>query len=106
MITENELNEAIAEMQGQRRPDSTTCIKLASYYTIRNEMYPKKPQEQMAQTGYSNAAPTDYTSNTEFGQLVAGRDPVEVLSIIDGIMTDLYVINPPLYKRILREMQV
>ena len=104
MISENDLNEAIAEMQGQRRPDANTCIKLASFYTIRNEMYPKD-KEQVIQTSYSNAAPTDYNSDTEFGRLIAGRDPLDVLAVIDGIISDLYVINPPLYRRILRELE-
>ena len=39
MITEKDLQEAIAECQGERNPNANTCIKLAAFYTIRNELF-------------------------------------------------------------------
>ena len=39
MITEKDLQEAIAEGQGQRNPNANTCIKLAAFLTIRKEMF-------------------------------------------------------------------
>ena len=39
MITEKDLQEAIAECQGQRNPTTSTCIKLAAFYTIRRELF-------------------------------------------------------------------
>ena len=78
MITQEMLNEAIAECNGQRHPNADTCMKLASYFTIKNEMFPK--EEPMIQTGYSYAAPPvtggntiDYDSGTEFSEAVYGK---------------------------------
>lgn len=107
MITENQLNEAIAEMNGQRHPDANTCIKLASYYTIKNELFPKDNAPIVPR--YSSDPPQtnstiDYVSDTDFGAAVYGRDINEVLRILDEVMSALYVVNQPLYKRILRDL--
>ena len=40
MITEKDLQEAIAECQGERSPNASTCIKLAAFYTIKEHLYP------------------------------------------------------------------
>ena len=109
MITENQLNEAIAEMNGQRHPNAETCIKLASYYTIKNELFPKnKPQ---IDPEYSFDAPPvtnnntiDYYSDTDFGRAVSGRDVNEIMQLLDDTMSALYVVNPPLYNRIMRDL--
>lgn len=110
MITENQLNEAIAEMQGQRNPNASTCLKLASYYTIKNELFPKE-QPQMITSSYSFASPPasgqntiDYVSDTDFGKSVTGKNADDVMSKLDEVMAGLFVINPPLYKKILREL--
>ena len=110
MITENQLNEAIAEMQGQRNPNAGTCLKLASYYTIKNEMFPKE-EPQTIRSSYSFAAPPvsdhnviDYVSDTDFGKSVNGKNIDDVMKRLDEVMAGLFVINQPLYKRILREM--
>ena len=39
MIREEDLQEAIAECQGQRNPNANTAIKLAAFYTIRRELF-------------------------------------------------------------------
>lgn len=108
MITEEQLNEAIAEMQGQRNPNAGTCLKLASYYTIKNELFPKEQPHQIA-SSYSYAAPPEqstiaFDSDTDFGKSVNGKDITDVLRKLDEVMTALFVINQPLYKRILREL--
>ncbi len=107
MITEEQLNEAIAEMNGQRHPNAETCVKLASYYTIKNELFPKDTPQ--IDRGYSyDSAPEgnmiDYNSGTEFGAAINGRPVDEVLAILDEVLTALYVINPPLYRRIMRDL--
>lgn len=110
MITENQLNEAIAEMNGQRNPNADTCIKLASYYTIKDKLYPSENGPQISPTySYDNYPVTedsaiDYISDTDFGKAVNGRKTGEIMSILDDVMSALFVINLPLYKRILREL--
>lgn len=106
VITENDLNEAIAEMNGQRHPNAETCIKLASYYTIKDKLFPTEE----VPIKYSYAAPPvtnntiDYSGSSEFSYAVSGKDTSEVMRKLDEIMQGLFVVNPPLYKRIMRDL--
>ena len=107
MITERDLEQAIAECQGERTPNANTCIKLAAFYTIRSEMFGRPTEEPMAAPGYSYAAgPTiDYSSDTEFSQIITGRDPADVWPVMDELMSTLYVLMPKLYNGVLRKLQ-
>ena len=111
MITETQLNEAIAECNGQRNPNAATCYKLASYLTIKREMFPDKTNDRLIDTGYSytglpvaETSVIDYDSNTEFAKAVNGRKINEILAVLDEIMTGVYVVDPPLYRRIMRDL--
>lgn len=111
MITETQLNEAIAECNGRRNPDASTCYKLASYLTIKREMFPEKKESPQIE-GYSYAAPpviTDntisYTSDTEFGKLVNGMDINDVLGRIDEVLKGVYIVDNSLYRRIMRDLR-
>lgn len=85
MITEKDLQEAIAECLGQRNPSTQTCIKLAAFYTIKNELFGSaEPPPDRASYSYA-APPSDptetiitYTSDTDFGRLVHGMYADEV----------------------------
>ena len=79
MITEHDLQEAIAECQGKRNPDAKTCMMLAAFYTIRREMFGKpeqvrEPEEPLRLIPGSSFAPppdnvettVEYESDTEF----------------------------------------
>lgn len=118
MITEKDLQEAIAECQGQRNPNANTCIKLAAFYTIRRELYGDSEQlptvgENAIVPAYSYAsAPVeqvettiDYISDTEFSQAVDGRKASAVWPVMDELMEVLRVTNKPLYKATLRKIQ-
>jgi hypothetical protein len=104
LIKEQELLEAIAECQGQRNPNASTCMKLASYYTILDHMK-EEPNVSKIPT-YSFAAPPEvhYESDTEFGQRVASMDINDVLAVMDELMTTLSVINPRLYNGVMRKL--
>lgn len=113
MISEKDLQEAIAEMQGQRRPDANTCIKLASYLTIKDKMFPDGTEPVQIDRSYSYAAPPvitettiDYISDTQFGKGIFGRKINDVLGKLDEIITDVYVVEPALYRKILRELGI
>ena len=103
MITEQDLRQAIAECQGERNPNAQTCIKLAAYYTILNQM--DQPEKD---TGYSGAAykpETEYRSDTEFGQLASRMKYVDVLAVVDELMEALEVLNPRLNDGVIRNME-
>lgn len=102
MINENELKEAIAECQGQRNPNASTCLKLASYYIIQDHMKQEEPMPQ-----YSYAMPPEeaaYDSGTEFSDRIKGMDIDEVLAVMDELMTALTVVNPRLYASVMRKL--
>lgn len=106
MITIDDLKAAIAEMQGERNPNANTCIKLAAYYTILNELQGKPDT-----SGYSSApAPSvpetvDYYSETEFGQTVQGKSTADVFKVLDELTTTIQVIQPRLYNGLMRKLK-
>ena len=113
MITESDLQEAIAECLGQRSPNASTCIKLAAFYTIKNELFGNADKMVVPTPAYSYAAPPDhvenrieYESDTEFGKMVYGRRPSEVWPVIDELVSEaLAVVNPRLYASFIRRLQ-
>ena len=106
MITEHELLEAIAECQGQRNPNSSTCIKLASFYTILDHMREEPSSSEMPNYSFANETENTihYQSGTEFAEAIYGRDVDEIMSIVDELMSTLSVINPPLYRSVMRRV--
>lgn len=107
MITEKDLQEAIAECEGQRNPNANTCIKLAAYYTIRQYMFGGEPEGYSYATGPSNPplAVSAYESDTEFGKLASKSNMHAVMGVMDELMTALSVINPRLYSGTLRKLE-
>lgn len=108
MITEKDLQEAIAECMGERNPNANTCIKLAAYYTIQNELYPKSQTIEIADRGHSFDAPPEIPrikSESEFAT-VANNLPVErVWKVMDELMKTLQVVNPRLYAGVMRRLE-
>lgn len=106
MITEQDLQEAIAECEGTRNPNANTCIKLAAFYTIKRELFGNSEQPVAS---YSFSAPpqtqnTGYISDTEFGKMISGMDLVEVMEVMDELMTTLQIVNPRLYASVIRKL--
>lgn len=106
MITEHELLEAIAECQGQRNPNSSTCIKLASFYTILDHMREEPSSSEIPSYSFANETENTitYQSGTEFADAVYGRNVDEIMSVVDELMSTLSVINPSLYAGVMRRL--
>lgn len=117
MITLHDLEEAIAECQGERNPNANTCIKLAAFYTLKNHLFPDAVQSivpQQAQlperVAYSNDwkqfpdSGFDYESDTEFAQIAAQADKNVLMRVVDELMTVLETTNPRLYRAVLRKL--
>ena len=108
MIRLDDLEAAIAECQGEKNPNANTCIKLAAFYTIKNELYGKPEQFQ----GYSTELPqaetsqqiVDIDNDSEFAQAANGKPITAVLDVIIEIVDTLYYTNKPLYKAIIRRL--
>lgn len=106
MITEMDLKEAIAECQGARNPNASTCIKLAAYYTILNNLYGNQAEE-FPSPNYSFAAePTTGLkySDSEFSQCVMDKGIEKVFPLLDELMDTLMVINPRLYNNVISKI--
>lgn len=105
MITEKDLQEAIAECQGQRNPNANTCIKLAAFLTIQRELY---PQEEPMQE-YSFAPAPDglisYGGESKFAKIIDGRKQEEIIPVMDELMDALSIVNPRLYDSVIRKLQ-
>ena len=101
MITENELRAAIAECQGERNPNANTCIKLAAYYTILENLNPGYSYQAPAM----DITPVDYVSNTEFGQAIRGMETSAIFGLVDELLTVLQVVQPPLYNGFMRKIK-
>ena len=109
LILEQDLREAIAECQGKRNPDANTCIKLAAYFTILQNMYPEQKEEQKTEPAFYQMASginpvIEYDSGTEFSKAVNGRNPSEIIPVIDELMTTLQVLHPRLYNGVLNKL--
>ncbi len=100
MIREDELLEAIAECQGERNPDARTCIKLAAYYTILNNIRGNDERVDSFPV-YSQAEPPEqarYNSGSEFSNAIQGIYIDDLLAIMDDLMDAVKVIMPRLYR--------
>jgi hypothetical protein len=117
VITEKDLQEAIAECQGERNPNANTCIKLAAYYTIRRELFGDSEQlptvaENAIVPAYSYAAPheqvetiIDYQGDTDFAAVIDGRRADDVWPVMEELMEVLRRTNKPLYNAAIRKIQ-
>jgi hypothetical protein len=114
VITEQDLQEAIAECKGKRNPDSSTCIKLAAFLIIQEHLYgnPSESETTSALPAYSYAAPPeqvetiiDYQSDTEFSAVIDGRRADDVWPVMEELMEVLRRTNKPLYNATIRKIQ-
>ena len=112
MITEQDLQAAIAECQGQRNPTANTCIKLAAFYTIRNELFGDKEQRPDKPLGYSFASGPygnndliSFESDSEFGRLVNGKQSSAVWPVIDELLDTLKTLYPRLYVAFMNKLK-
>lgn len=104
MITEQDLRSAIAECEGNPHPNANTCIKLAAYYTILDNLTPKDSVERVVQPMYSYSAGEISYSNSEFSQIAQTKGIDKVFPVIDELMDALMVLNPGLYKSVIRKI--
>jgi hypothetical protein len=104
MFTRAELEDAINELTDGRHTIQN-CEKLAAIYTVLDHLY---PAEDDFPRGYSGEAPRAETipryGDTEFLVAISGRDPRELWSLMDELMTTLAVINPRLYDGVMRKI--
>ena len=118
MITEPELQEAIAYYQGKLDPNSNDVVKLAACLIVQDMMFGKSEQLEKQEPprslpGYSFAPPPEpvetmieYDSDTAFGRMIHGRQAGEVWPIIDELVSEaVQALNPRLYDAFMRKLK-
>ena len=106
LITEKDLREAIAECEGIRNPTSNTCMKLAAYYTILNQMNNQPKEETVPNYSFSSGPTYEDLpySNSSFSQEVMDKGINKVFPVLDELMDALMVINPKLYRNTMTKL--
>lgn len=110
MITEQDLQAAIAECEGTRNPNANTCLKLAAFYTIKDKLYPDEPQEITYNNVYSGAAESKTVekpmlkSDTEFARAAEGVSTEHLFAVMDELMTTIQILQPRLYDGVMRKL--
>lgn len=89
MISEQELVDAITQYENSDNPTAQTCIALASFYAVKDRLYPKRQE---------------YSSDTEFGYYVAKCSPDRLMEVMDELMDTLKVLNPQLYEGVIQRL--
>ena len=112
MITEQDLQEAIAECQGERNPTSSTCIKLAAFLTIREHLFGTQSQNQREiedapRYSFASEAPNTIINHgdSEFAMLVNGKPQADVMPVLNELLETIKVLNPRLYASAIRKLQ-
>lgn len=103
MITERDLDTAIAECQGKRNPNANTCIMLAAFYTIKREMFGEiKPDYSYAPAPVEEII--DFDGDSEFARAIDGKQQKNVLPVLDELMGTLSIIQPRLYHVVMEKL--
>lgn len=104
MITEKDLQEAIAECKAVENPNANTCIKLAAFLTLKKELY---GDDYLPQYSYDNGPEeyVEYYSDTDFGKAIEGKNAMDSWAIMDEMMSVLQILNPRLYAGVMRKIK-
>jgi hypothetical protein len=109
LIREQDLLDAIAECQGERNPNANTCMKLAAYYTILNNIRGVSDNNVGNIPTYSYSdEPTEivrYSSGSEFSRITDGLSSDDVMAVMDELMDTLQILAPKLYNATLEKLK-
>ena len=104
MITEKDLQAAIAECQGVSKPNRETCMMLAAFYTIQDHLYPAEYNNSTYSYASEQTDQVSYNSGTEFSEAIKGKDINTILPILDEAMDAVKTLLPRLYNGIMRKL--
>lgn len=108
MITKHDLEEAIAECQGQRNPNANTCLKLAAFYTIRKELFGEEKEVEQPLYSYAPSPEPSETvgryGDSEFLEVAEGKPVDGVMLVMDELMDSMKVLQPRIYDSVMRKV--
>lgn len=104
MITQQDLQQAIAECQGQRNPNASTCIKLAAYLTIQRELFGEEKNAEPLSYSFSPSSQITANGDSEFSRLIAGKNVSDVVPVFEELMETIQIIQPRLYSAVIDKL--
>lgn len=106
MITRHDLEEAIAECEGQRNPTANTCLKLAAFYAIRKELFgdDRVPPQVMQSYAPEPIETFDKYGDSDFLDAIQGRGIENVMLIMDELMESMQILQPRIYDSVMRKI--
>lgn len=119
MVTEKDVQEAIAYCEGKLDPKRDDALLLAACYTIRREMLGNR-DELSRVPAYSYAAPPELPEtysrqsgettvgdygDSDFLRAVQGKNPAEMWKVVDNLMENLKMVNPRVYEGVMRKIR-
>lgn len=106
MLTKVELLSAIEELLDGKHTVQN-CERLAAVYTVLDHLY---PEDTDVFRGYSNDSGPEPQpiignyGNSDFLNAIAGKNAESVWLIVDELMDAVSVLNPNLYRSVLRRI--
>lgn len=105
MITERDLKEAIAECEGTKKPNANTCIKLAAYYTILENLYGQNSEILNSHSmAFSSSNDLDLT-DSELSDFIRSKGLKKCIAVLDDLLNTLAVVNPRLHESVLHKLE-
>lgn len=110
MITEYDIDEAIAKCMGDKNPTNSTCVQLAAFLTIKEYLFshPEPYEPSYSSSDGIEIQPSntvDFDSNSEFFKIANGMELNKVWAIVEELIGTIEVINPRLYAGVIRKLQ-
>lgn len=93
MISLDELNKTILDLETNRDTTYATCERLAWLYIVRDHINSKQSKE-----------PLDVSGTSEFLESVDGKSGEAVWSIMDELMSAVKTLHPRMYDSVLRKI--
>lgn len=102
-MTIDEIKKEIAEAkQGRVSRANINDLAVLMYVYNNWDMSRKEPQKAVASL-LSDAV--TYSTDTEFGRLIDGKNTADVISVFHELMDALLIANPKLYNSAVRRLQ-
>lgn len=100
MISRRELLQSISECESSDRVTYQTIGRLANLYTIYDHLYGTPTVEKPIAETF-----VDVSGESEFLQLVNGKDSAKVWPLVDELVSCIQVTQPRLYELVIRQLK-
>ena len=104
MFTREELVDAINQISSSTHHSIQNCEKLAAIYTVLDHISPTVREPEHSYDNKSGSETVGRYGNSEFLNLITGKDPHEVWKIMNEMVEAVAVFNPKLHRAVLSRL--